>query len=171
MIKTLNSWRPSRFLPGGDDGEPGNKRLMPVIGLTFKTLYRGCATSRLVSCVEYWINLELWVNLKYWMNIKYWINLELWINLEYWMNLGSWINIEYRMNFECWINLEYWMNLEPKYIPAIIMWKWNLNIMLLLANCGVHMAKYSDRSLDVRTEWNEVRTKRLNIFRMEQRIG
>ena len=33
--------------------------------------------------------------------------------------------------------------------------------MLLLTNCEVHTAKYSDRSFDVRTEWNEVRTKNL----------
>ena len=33
--------------------------------------------------------------------------------------------------------------------------------MLLLTNCEVHTAKYSDRSFEVRTEWNEI----CNIFR------
>ena len=33
------------------------------------------------------------------------------------------------------------------------------NIMLLLTNGEVHTGKYSDRSLDVRTERSEVRTK------------
>ena len=33
------------------------------------------------------------------------------------------------------------------------------SIMLLLTNCEVHTRKYSDRSLDVRTERSEVRTK------------
>ena len=31
--------------------------------------------------------------------------------------------------------------------------------MLLLTNCEVHTGKYSDRSLDVRTERSEVPTK------------
>ena len=31
--------------------------------------------------------------------------------------------------------------------------------ILLLTNCEVHTAKYLDRSFEVRTEWNEVRTK------------
>ena len=33
------------------------------------------------------------------------------------------------------------------------------DIMLLLTNCEVHTGKYSNRSLDVRTERSEVRTK------------
>ena len=33
------------------------------------------------------------------------------------------------------------------------------NIMLLLTNCEVHTGKYSDRSLDARTERSEFRTK------------
>ena len=37
--------------------------------------------------------------------------------------------------------------------------------MLLFTNCEVDTAKYLDRSFDVWTEWNEVRTKnKVRIF-------
>ena len=48
-----------------------------------------------------------------------------------------------------------------------------MSIMFLLTHCEVHTAKYSDRSFDVLTEWNEVHTKNWgpNIFRIERTIG
>ena len=36
--------------------------------------------------------------------------------------------------------------------------------MLLLTNCEVHTGKYSDRSLDVRTERSEVRDSKMELL-------
>ena len=43
---------------------------------------------------------------------------------------------------------------------------YSIDIMLLLTNCEVHTGPYSDRSLDVRTERSNIRTKYYspNIF-------